>query len=205
MSDELISGCFGGDVHSRIPRMLHKQQFCEKHNRWYFHSCIDCDQESLDALGVPSLYGTVSKQANPVVPSQADVAGEQPMPKGRGKDVAAILREKLASPYLQSHIRTEIAPPFSDTHPDEVLCRVLESLLVATFAVRIIQHPDFDRDRTTEVLADYEARIAMGAKKYGERLTTFNGRSALLDLYQELLDACGYATQEIDERTFPQR
>lgn len=131
-----------------------------------------------------------------------NVASEQPMPKGRGKDVAEILNAKLASPYIHDHIRREMAALFSGTHPDEILCRVFESLIVATMAVRIILRPEA-RNGTAELLADYEARIEMGAKKYGERLTTHNGRNALLDLYQELLDAAGYATQEIDERTYP--
>lgn len=50
------------------------------------------------------------------------------------------------------------------------------------------------------VQADIEARIEKGAKQYGERLTTHNGRDAMIDLYQELLDSCVYIRQFLYER-----
>ncbi|WP_051327187.1 hypothetical protein [Desulfatibacillum aliphaticivorans] len=51
-----------------------------------------------------------------------------------------------------------------------------------------------------EVIKDLEARIQVGIKKYGEPLTTHNGRDALLDAYQEVLDLAVYMKQEILER-----
>jgi hypothetical protein len=50
-----------------------------------------------------------------------------------------------------------------------------------------------------EVAKDILLRLETGAKKYGSVLMTFNGRSADLDLYQELCDAIGYLTQKIFE------
>lgn len=50
------------------------------------------------------------------------------------------------------------------------------------------------------VIADMQARDKEGLRKYGTRLQPFNGRDALVDLYQELLDACVYIRQEIEER-----
>ena len=47
---------------------------------------------------------------------------------------------------------------------------------------------------------DIELRADVGRKKYGERLQPHNGRDALVDLYQELLDAACYARQAIFER-----
>jgi len=38
----------------------------------------------------------------------------------------------------------------------------------------------------------YEARIRMGAAKYGEPMHTFNGRSPSVDVLQEVLDGFGY-------------
>ncbi len=49
------------------------------------------------------------------------------------------------------------------------------------------------------VIADIEARIAAGKEKYGTLLQTHNGRSALRDLYQELIDACMYIRQRLLE------
>jgi hypothetical protein len=45
------------------------------------------------------------------------------------------------------------------------------------------------------VAADHESRIAFGEKKYGQRLKTDNGRDAVMDSYQELLDFLSYAMQ----------
>lgn len=50
------------------------------------------------------------------------------------------------------------------------------------------------------VYGDLEARVKQGLQTYGEVLTTNNGRDALWDLYEELLDACMYIRQAIEER-----
>jgi hypothetical protein len=42
---------------------------------------------------------------------------------------------------------------------------------------------------------DHEKRIDFGEKKYDQRLRTNNGRNALLDCYQECLDAISYSAQ----------
>lgn len=47
---------------------------------------------------------------------------------------------------------------------------------------------------------DIEARIAKGRAQYGERLTSHNGRDALMDAYQESLDLALYLRQAIAER-----
>lgn len=49
------------------------------------------------------------------------------------------------------------------------------------------------------VAADLMDRKALGARKYGAPLQPHNGRSGLLDWYQELLDACVYARQLLYE------
>jgi hypothetical protein len=50
------------------------------------------------------------------------------------------------------------------------------------------------------VIADMLDRKAAGIAKYGVALQANNGRNALVDLYQELLDAVVYTRQEIEER-----
>lgn len=45
------------------------------------------------------------------------------------------------------------------------------------------------------VAADLQYRSEVGLRTYGVRLQPFNGRDALIDLYEELLDAYVYATQ----------
>ena len=53
------------------------------------------------------------------------------------------------------------------------------------------------------VIADLQARKAVGIERYGTTLQPHNGRDALYDLYQELLDACNYVRQCIYERDNP--
>jgi hypothetical protein len=50
------------------------------------------------------------------------------------------------------------------------------------------------------VIADIEARKAVGFERYGTLLQPFNGRDALMDAYQEALDLCQYLRQAIEER-----
>jgi len=50
------------------------------------------------------------------------------------------------------------------------------------------------------VIEDMEARDNVGRLRYGTPLQAFNGRDPLVDLYQELLDACVYCRQAIFER-----
>jgi len=50
-----------------------------------------------------------------------------------------------------------------------------------------------------DIADDIEARIRLGEKKYGTRLKANNGRDAMLDLYQEILDGCNYAKQLVLE------
>lgn len=49
------------------------------------------------------------------------------------------------------------------------------------------------------VKQDLIDRAEMGEKKYGEKLKPFNGRSSLVDAYQEALDLCMYLRQKIYE------
>jgi len=51
------------------------------------------------------------------------------------------------------------------------------------------------------VIEDMRQRDNEGRKKYGTPLQTSNGRDALVDLYQELLDATVYIRQEIERRS----
>ena len=50
------------------------------------------------------------------------------------------------------------------------------------------------------VLTDLTNRALEGKEKYGEPLLAHNGRNALWDLYQELLDAAMYIRQAIEEQ-----
>lgn len=50
------------------------------------------------------------------------------------------------------------------------------------------------------VSADMAARDRLGESRYGTRLRPHNGRDALRDLYEELLDAAAYIRQVMYER-----
>jgi hypothetical protein len=49
------------------------------------------------------------------------------------------------------------------------------------------------------VVADLEERNRVGTIEYGGPLTTFNGRDALWDAYEEVLDLAVYLRQLIEE------
>lgn len=49
------------------------------------------------------------------------------------------------------------------------------------------------------VIEDLRERSRIGTRKYGEPLTTFNGRNALLDAYEEALDLACYLKQKLLE------
>ena len=55
-------------------------------------------------------------------------------------------------------------------------------------------------DLADEVKKDIENRITKGVATYGERLKPFNGRIALQDAYEEILDLALYIKQEMIER-----
>lgn len=47
----------------------------------------------------------------------------------------------------------------------------------------------------TQLVEDMKARDRLGRERYGTPLQPHNGRDALRDLYEEVLDAIAYATQ----------
>lgn len=55
-------------------------------------------------------------------------------------------------------------------------------------------------DIQSQVIADIEARRLVGIERYGTALQPWNGRDALRDLYEELLDAAMYVKQAMVER-----
>ena len=55
-------------------------------------------------------------------------------------------------------------------------------------------------DLADEVKQDIENRIVKGVQTYGERLRINNGRNALLDAYEEILDLALYIKQELKEK-----
>jgi len=56
------------------------------------------------------------------------------------------------------------------------------------------------QDVTDKVLADLKERREKFTPVYGEALTTFNGRDALQDAYEEALDQTLYLAQALMER-----
>jgi hypothetical protein len=55
-------------------------------------------------------------------------------------------------------------------------------------------------DIQSRVIADIEERRKVGIQRYGTALQPHNGRDALRDLYEELLDGAMYARQLMVER-----
>lgn len=51
-----------------------------------------------------------------------------------------------------------------------------------------------------ELIKDIKSRAEFGKKKYGQHLTTHDGRNTLLDAYQEAIDLCFYLKQLLMEK-----
>lgn len=60
--------------------------------------------------------------------------------------------------------------------------------------------PNDQPDIQSLVIRDMEARREHGIRTYGTALQPHNGRDALRDLYEELLDGCMYIKQAMIER-----
>ena len=157
-------------VQYRIPRAIEQHQFCPKHGRSY-PPRQDCPE--------------CEQECTAPLPGVAD---EQPAPHGKGVDVAALVHADLE--------RGVFLPPYPT--PREIYVALLT--LAVALRVRMVDKAGDTRPAVTLVCADLEARIESGRKKYGERLTTHNGRDAQMDLYQEILDAVAYARQDMYER-----
>jgi hypothetical protein len=87
----------------------------------------------------------------------------------------------------------------------EVTVQVVQDLRVRaqsfglTYALTSVELARTSAWAALQVMADLQARSDMGKEKYGTRLTTENGRGALMDAYQEALDLCCYLKQDIME------
>ena len=60
---------------------------------------------------------------------------------------------------------------------------------------------ELEYDGYEELAKDIHGRAEMGKQKYGTLLKPFNGRNALTDLYQEVLDAIVYMRQVLYEES----
>lgn len=61
---------------------------------------------------------------------------------------------------------------------------------------------ELEYDGYEELANDIHERAEMGKQKYGTLLKPFNGRNALNDLYQEVLDAIVYMRQALYEDSY---
>lgn len=81
-------------------------------------------------------------------------------------------------------------------------CQLLRSMRDHAFGTE--QQPPRNtgsRDNAQDgVIADIEERKQLGLARYGQLLQSFDGRDALRDLYEELLDASIYLKKAIHER-----
>lgn len=135
--------------------------------------------------------------------------GEEPSPDARTEQLA---RELDRVARGTSPLNLELAQGLSPTTVDDV--RSLDTVLWSDPR----NEPDLEAqseplatsseptpqgtgdDVAALVQKDIEARAQEGEETYGERLTTDNGRDALVDAYQEVLDTAMYLRQELAER-----
>jgi hypothetical protein len=85
-------------------------------------------------------------------------------------------------------------PPPTPNEGEAVWPKVIEAVKLAQERSTLMGDDELAA-RYAPVIADMEARDRLGRERYGTPLQPFNGRDALRDLYEELLDASAYAMQ----------
>lgn len=105
------------------------------------------------------------------------------------------LRELLAQSV--AHLRTckcrsKLLTPFYDKFHESIDAALSES--------QPDPKPNDSRPVWELVIEDMQARDKLGRERYGVPLQAGNGRDALRDLYEEILDAAVYARQALAER-----
>jgi hypothetical protein len=60
--------------------------------------------------------------------------------------------------------------------------------------------PNGEQETWQSVIEDMNQRNEFGKRKYNQSLQPFNGRNSCIDKYQEILDYCVYAKNDIIER-----
>lgn len=111
------------------------------------------------------------------------------MPTGSGKPVTPLVVKDILA-HDRSFYSREVAY-------DQLLS-------LAFFLKRRMEHESGRGSRSfselrSSIVEDVEARSREGEKKYGTVLRTNNGRDALIDAYQEILDGLQYLRQSMEE------
>lgn len=119
-----------------------------------------------------------------------------PRPDGEGRDITALVMSEFAGG------RTVFWSP--EAGLDTVHQWILSSLVHVKILLERSEEacpgvPAHPAELGMSIMDDLEARARMGEAKYGQRLRAHNGRDALVDLYQELLDAAVYSGQKREE------
>jgi len=87
----------------------------------------------------------------------------------------------------------EGSPPKMSEQPKPI--RDPRSKPVTKTIQRNLSNFSYDKEIWSRIIQDLEVRERKGIETYGDTLHSFNGRDALWDLYEELLDALQYAQQ----------
>lgn len=164
--------------------------------------CRRCGHDEADHVGTGIAQGA-KLRPGPCRSCQCPAFEAQPDPRAEEKVRAALEEMEDLKRKIDERCEDEGKQEFGD--------RLLEKLRerhVGEFGKLedLRRGPDAEpeptpgeADVTSLVIADLKRRSDFGARKYGTRLQTFNGRDALKDFYAELLDGCCYIRQRIEE------
>ena len=115
--------------------------------------------------------------------SRFDAASQQPSPVGNGVDVIDVVKADVEK--IGHRENAQAAYSMIDPYDYAIW---LAAKFRATLGGESVNPYE-------GVANDLERRAEVGSKKYGTRLKTNNGRNALYDSYQELLDFANYLCQ----------
>ncbi|MCU1301741.1 MAG: hypothetical protein JWQ87_2025 [Candidatus Sulfotelmatobacter sp.] len=126
--------------------------------------------------------------------------GKQPTPAGEGEDVTNLVIADLENPDLREAARRFRVADLYESYL---------TLIALAYDLRLkLSDEELGNDISAEnphqvfraLQADLLRRAIGGEKKYGTKLKTFNGRSAVLDELQEVYDAIMYNRQELQQQ-----
>ena len=131
-----------------------------------------------------------------------DATKLQLKPSGTGKEITPLAQaDILSQPILVPEHGFETVYLWIRSAAAYLKSRQLEEIATVEGQVApVVGGPIWPFLIAQELHKDLDARAAMGEAKYGECLRAHNGRDALLDAYQELLDAWVYLRQRLEEQ-----
>lgn len=106
---------------------------------------------------------------------------------------------KNEHPYVIDLLMKDISTDNEFKHNNESI--ILGKAFEIAFLLKMYKDQVTNTDEAVKgLINDLQERVEIGVSRYGTALQPFNGRSSVVDLYEELLDALFYARSNYYEK-----